>query len=84
MTAAILEALATTAALVSLVLAAVGLAALRDRWPQITGWWHSTRVAETVRWHRDGWSWPTSWARSGRNVHDEWPHHINRTEGINP
>lgn len=38
--------------------------------PQIVGWWHATRVAEAMRWRRDGWSWSVAWVRSGVNVHD--------------
>lgn len=38
--------------------------------PDLYGWWHATRVAEAMRWRRDGCSWSVAWVRSGGNVHD--------------
>ena len=55
----------------------VGLPVLWVRYrPDLYGWWHATRVAETLRWHRDGWSWSVAWVRSSLNVHDgeDWSH----------
>ena len=58
MTAAILEAAATSAVLVLLVLAAMVPALLRA--------WRLQRAMP------GGMSWRTAWAMSGPNVHDEW------------
>ena len=80
MSAAIVEAAATSAVLVLLVLAAMVPSVLRAR-----------RLQHAMP---GGMSWRTAWAMSGPNVHDEWSadeetarrrtHHTNRPEGINP